>query len=327
MAIEKEKLIDMYRTMVRIRLFEDKIAEDFAAGKIPGFVHLSAGQEANATGVCANLRVDDIITSTHRGHGHIIAKAGNQYSLAPMVAELYGKKTGVNKGKAGSQHLSDLDIGVLVAEGIQGTALTLAVGVALAAKLKATDQVAVTFIGDGTLNTGRFHEGMNMASAWKLPLICYCENNIWAESTNIYNVTNLTNITDRAVAFNIPGISVDGNDVLAVYEVAAKAIARARKGEGPTFIEGKTCRLRGHFEGDTHLYRSQKEKDECRKRDPIPRFRKKLIEMKALTDKEADKIHQEVQKEMDEAVKFALDSPFPDPEDVLTDVFAQGGKK
>lgn len=327
MTIEKEKLIDMYRTMVRIRIFEEKIAEDFAAGKIPGFVHLSAGQEANATGVCANLRVDDIITSTHRGHGHIIAKAGNQYSLAPMVAELYGKKTGVNKGKAGSQHLSDLDIGVLVAEGIQGTALTLAVGVALAAKLKATDQVAVTFIGDGTLNTGRFHEGMNMASAWKLPLICYCENNIWAESTNIYNVTNLTNITDRAVAFNIPGISVDGNDVLAVYEVAAKAIARARKGEGPTFIEGKTCRLRGHFEGDTHLYRSQKEKDECRKRDPIPRFRKKLIEMKALTDKEADKIHQEVQKEMDEAVKFALDSPFPDPEDVLTDVFAQGGKK
>jgi pyruvate dehydrogenase E1 component alpha subunit len=327
MAIEKDKLIDMYRTMVRIRLFEEKIAEDFAAGKIPGFVHLSAGQEANATGVCANLRPDDIITTTHRGHGHIIAKAGNQYSLAPMVAELYGKKTGVNKGKAGSQHLSDLEIGVLVAEGIQGTALTLAGGAALAAKLKATDQVVVTFIGDGTLNTGRFHEGMNMASTWKLPLICYCENNIWAESTNIYDVTNLTNITDRAVAFNIPGVSVDGNDVLAVYKVAAEAVARARKGEGPTFIEGKTCRRFGHFEGDTHLYRSQKEKDECMKRDPIPRFRKKLIEMKVLTDKEADKIHQEVQKEMEEAVKFALDSPFPDPADVLTDVFAEGGKK
>jgi pyruvate dehydrogenase E1 component alpha subunit len=323
----KEKLIDMYRTMVRIRVFEEKIAEDFAAGKIPGFVHISAGQEANAAGVCANLRVDDIITSTHRGHGHIIAKAGNQYSLAPMVAELYGKKTGVNKGKAGSQHLSDLKVGVLVAEGIQGTALTLAGGAALAAKLKGTDQVVVAFIGDGTLNTGRFHEAMNLASAWKLPLICYCENNIWAESTNIYQVTNLTDLTDRAVAYNIPGIAVDGNDVLAVYEVAAKAIARARKGEGPTFIEGKTCRLRGHFEGDTHLYRSQEEKDECRKRDPIPRFRKKLIEMKVLTDKQADKIHQEVQQEMDEAVKFALDSPFPDPEDVLTDVFAQGGKK
>lgn len=327
MTIAKEKLIDMYRTMVRIRVFEEKIAEDFAAGKIPGFVHLSAGQEANAAGMCANLRIDDIITTTHRGHGHVIAKAGNQYSLAPMVAELYGRKTGVNKGKAGSQHLSDLEVGVLVAEGIQGTALTLAGGAALAAKLKGTDQVVVAFIGDGTLNTGRFHEGMNMASAWKLPLICYCENNIWAESTNIYDVTNLTNLTDRAVAFNIPGVSVDGNDVLAVYEVAAKAVARARKGEGPTFIEGKTCRLRGHFEGDTHLYRSQKEKDECRKRDPIPRFRKQLIEMKVLTDKEAGKIHQEVQKEMEEAVKFALDSPFPDPEEVVTDVFAQGGKK
>jgi len=327
MAIEKEKLIDMYRTMVRIRVFEEKIGEDFAAGKVPGFVHLSAGQEANATGVCANLRVDDIITSTHRGHGHIIAKAGTKYSLAPMVAELYGKKTGVNKGKAGSQHLSDLVVGVLVAEGIQGTALTLAVGAALAAKLKGTDQVVVAFIGDGTLNTGRFHEGMNMASAWKLPLICYCENNIWAESTNIYEATNLTNLTDRAVAFNIPGVSVDGNDVLAVYEAAAKAVARARKGEGPTFIEGKTCRHFGHYQGDTHLYRSQKEKDECRKRDPIPRFRKKLIEMKVLTDKQADKIHQEVQQEMAEAVKFALDSPFPDPADVLTDVFAQGGKK
>ncbi len=330
MAIEKEKqklYVDMYRTMVRIRIFEEKIAEDFAAGKIPGFVHLSAGQEANATGVCANLRINDIITSTHRGHGHIIAKAGNQYSLAPMVAELYGKKTGVNKGKAGSQHLSDLEIGVLVAEGIQGTALTLAGGAALAAKLKGTDQVVVTFIGDGTLNTGRFHEGMNMASAWKLPLICYCENNIWAESTNIYDVTNLTNITDRAVAFNIPGVSVDGNDVLAVYEVAAKAVARARKGEGPTFIEGKTCRRFGHFQGDTHLYRSQEEKDECAKRDPIPRFKKKLIEMKVLTDKEADKIHQEVVEEMDKAVKFALESPFPDPEEVLTDVYAQGGKK
>lgn len=322
MAIEKEKLLDMYRTMVRIRIFEEKIAEDFAAGKIPGFVHLSAGQEANPTGVCANLRIDDIITSTHRGHGHVIAKAGNQYSLAPMVAELYGRKTGVNKGKAGSQHLSDMDIGVLVAEGIQGTALTLAVGAALTAKLKGTDQVVVSFIGDGTLNTGRFHEGMNMASAWKLPLICYCENNVWAESTNIYDVTNLTNITDRAVAFNIPGVSVDGNDVLAVYKVAAEAVARARKGEGPTFIEGKTCRRFGHFQGDTHLYRSQEEKDECMKRDPIPRFRKKLIEMKKLTEKEADKIHQEVQEEMDEAVKFALESPFPDPEEVLTDVYA-----
>lgn len=322
MAIEKEKLIDMYRMMVRIRVFEEKIAEDFAAGKIPGFVHLSVGQEANATGVCANLRPDDIITTTHRGHGHVIAKGGNSYSLSPMVAELYGKKTGVNKGKAGSQHLSDLQIGVLVAEGIQGTALTLAVGAALTAQMKGTDRVAVAFIGDGTLNTGRFHEGMNMASAWKLPLICYCENNKYAESTSIYDSTNLTNITDRAAAFNIPGIAVDGNDILAVYETATEAVARARRGQGPTFIEGKTCRQRGHFEGDTHLYRNQEDKDECKRKDPITRFRKKLMEMKVLTDKEADKIHEEAQREMEKAVKFALDSPFPDSKDVLTDVFA-----
>jgi TPP-dependent pyruvate/acetoin dehydrogenase alpha subunit len=322
MNVDKEKLLDMYRMMVRIRVFEEKLAEDFAAGKIPGFVHLSAGQEANPTGVCANLRRDDIITSNHRGHGHVLAKGGNDYSLAPMMAEIYGKKTGVNKGKAGSQHLSDLEIGVLVAEGIQGTALTLAVGAALTAKMKGTDQVAVGFIGDGTLNTGRFHEGMNMASAWKLPMICYCENNVYAESTNIYDSTNLTNITDRAAAFNVPGVAVDGNDVLAVYETVAEAVARARRGEGPTFIEGKTCRQRGHFEGDTHLYREQKDKDECKKRDPIPRFEKKLIEMGVFTKADAEKIHKEVVAEVNEAEKFALDSPFPDAKEVLTDVYA-----
>jgi len=322
MAIEKEKLIDMYRMMVRIRAFEDKLAADFGAGKIPGFVHLSQGQEANGTGVCANLRREDIITSTHRAHGHVVAKGGNDYSLAPMMAEIYGKSTGVNKGKAGSQHLSDLDIGVLVAEGIQGTALTMGVGAALSLKMKDTDNVAVAFIGDGTLNTGRFHEGMNMASAWKLPLICYCENNVFAESTNIYDSTNLNNITDRAAAFNIPGIAVDGNDVLAVYEVAAEAVARARKGDGPTFIEGKTCRQRGHFEGDADLYRTDTDRDECRKKDPIVRFRKKLVEMGAVTEADADKINAEVQQEIDEAEKFALDSPVPDIKEVLTDVFA-----
>lgn len=322
MQLEKAQLVDMYRMMVRIRLFEEKLAEDFAAGKIPGFVHLSAGQEANPTGVCANLNRDDIITTTHRGHGHVLAKAGNKYSMAPMVAEIYGKYTGVNKGKAGSQHLSDLEVGVLVAEGIQGTALTLAVGAALSAKLRGTKQVAVTFIGDGTLNTGRFHEGMNMATAMKLPLICYCENNNFAESTYIYDSTNLTNITDRAVAFNCPGVAVDGNDVLAVYEAAAEAVRRARHGEGPTFIEGRTCRQRAHFEGDADLYRTQKEKDECKKRDPIPRFQKKLADMGMMTESEAAKVHNEVKDEMDKAVKFALESPFPDVKEVLTDVFA-----
>jgi TPP-dependent pyruvate/acetoin dehydrogenase alpha subunit len=319
MDIEKEKLVWMYRTMIRIRTFEERVGEEFAAGKIPGFVHLSSGQEANPTGVCANLRPDDYITSNHRGHGHLIAKG---LKLDVMTAEVFGKKTGVNKGKAGSQHLTDMAVGCLGAEGIQGTPVPVAVGAALSAKLRGTDQVAVAFIGDGTLNTGRFHEGLNLAAAWKLPLICYCENNIWAESTNIYDVTALTNITDRAVGYGVPGVAVDGNDVLAVYEAVHEAVARARRGEGPTFIEGRTCRRRGHFEGDTHLYRAQEEKDECRKRDPIPRFRKKLIEMGVLTEGEADKIDQEVAEEMDKAVKFAEESPFPEPEEVYADEFA-----
>jgi len=322
MDIEKKKLLDMYRMMVRIRLFEEQMARDFADGKIPGFLHLSVGQEANAAGVCANLRGDDIITTNHRGHGHVIAKGGNGYSLGPLVAEIYGKGTGLNKGKAGSQHLSDLDIGVLVAEGIQGTPLTLAVGAALSAKLKDTDQVAVAFIGDGTLNTGRFHEGMNMASAWKLPLICYCENNIYAETTSIYESTNLTDLTSRAAAFGVPGVAVDGNDVMAVYEATAEAVARARRGDGVTFIEGRTCRHRGHFEGDAQTYRTRKERDECLKRDPIPRFRARLIEMGAFTERGSDSIHRAASKEVAAAVKFALESPEPPPEEVLTDVYA-----
>jgi len=319
MDIEKEKLVWMYRTMVRIRTFEERVGEDFAAGKIPGFVHLSSGQEANPAGVCANLRPDDYISSNHRGHGHLIAKG---LKLDVMTAEVFGKKTGVNKGKAGSQHLTDMAVGCLGAEGIQGTPVPVAVGAALSAKLRGTDQVAVAFIGDGTLNTGRFHEGLNLAAAWKLPLICYCENNIWAESTNIYDVTALTNIADRAIGYGVPGVAVDGNDVLAVYEAVHEAVGRARRGEGPTFIEGRTCRRRGHFEGDTHLYRTQEEKDECQKQDPIPRFREKLIEMGVLTEGEADKIDQELAEEMEKAVKFAEESPFPEPDEVYADEFA-----
>jgi len=322
MHIEKETLISMYWMMVRIRAFEEQMARDFADGRIPGFLHLSVGQEANPAGVCANLRADDIITTNHRGHGHVIAKGGNQYPLGPLVAEIYGRKTGLNKGKAGSQHLSDLDAGVLVAEGIQGTTLTLAVGAALTAKFKGTDQVAVAFIGDGTLNTGRFHEGMNMASAWKLPLICYCENNFYAETTSIYDSTNLKDLTARAAAFAVPGISIDGNDVIAVYEATAEAVARARKGEGVTFIDAKTCRQRGHFEGDSQAYRTREERGECLKMDPIPRFRKKLIEMHILAEPEVARIEREALTELDEAVKFALESPEPSPEEVLTDVYA-----
>jgi len=318
MPIGKEKLIDMYRVMVRIRVFENRVCKEFAAGNIPGFVHLYAGEEAIAAGACANLRPDDYITSTHRGHGHVIAKGGK---TDRMMAELYGKKTGYNKGKGGSMHIAEVDIGILGANAIVGAAIPIAGGAALTAKLRGTDRVSVCFIGDGACNTTRFHEGVNLASIWKLPIVYVIENNVYAETTRVRYAMNIPNIADRAAAYGILGKTVDGNDVLAVYEVVGEAVARARKGEGPTLVECITCRHYGHFEGDTQTYRTKREFEECHKRDPIPRFRKKLIEMGVLTDKEADKIHQEVETEIDEAVKFAAESPFPEPEETLEDVY------
>jgi TPP-dependent pyruvate/acetoin dehydrogenase alpha subunit len=319
MAIEKEKLIDMYRVMLRIRVFEDRVYKEFAAGHIGGFVHLYAGEEAVATGACATLRTDDYITSTHRGHGHVIAKGGK---TDRMMAELYGKKTGYNKGKGGSMHIADPDIGVLGASGIVAAAIPIAGGAALSAKMRGTDQVAVCFFGDGACNTSRFHEGVNLASIWKLPVVYVIENNMYAEITPISYAANIPNLADRAAAYGIPGVTVDGNDILAVYEAVGKAVARARRGEGPTLVECKTCRRYGHYEGDTQTYRTKAEMEECHKRDPIPRFRKRLVEMGVLTEKEADKIHQEILKEIDDAVKFADESPLPAPEETLEDVYA-----
>ena len=319
MAIEKGKLIDIYRKMVRIRVFEERVVKEFAAGNIPGFVHVYSGEEAVATGACANLRTEDYITSTHRGHGHLIAKGGK---TDRMMAELYGKKTGYNKGKGGSMHIAEVDIGILGADAIVGGGIPIAGGAALSAKMRGTNQVAVCFLGDGATNNARFHEGVNLASIWKLPVVYVIENNMYAETTPVSYAMNVANIADRATSYGIPGVTVDGNDVMAVYEAVGEAVARARKAEGPTLVECKTCRHHGHYEGDTMTYRTKEEVAECKKRDPIPRFRKKLIEMGALTEKEADKIDQEVAKEIDEAVKFAEESPFPAPEEALEDVYA-----
>ncbi len=318
MAIEKEKLIDMYRVMVRIRTFEDRVFKEFAAGNIPGFVHLYAGEEAIAAGACANLRPDDYITSTHRGHGHLIAKGGK---TDRMMAELYGKKTGYNRGKGGSMHIAEVDIGILGADAIVAAGIPIAGGAALSAQMRGTDQVTLCFFGDGATNTTRFHEGVNLASIWKLPIVYVIENNVYAETTPVSYAMNIPNIADRAVAYGIPGKTVDGNDVLAVHEVVGEALARARKGEGPTLVECKTCRYYGHYEGDTQTYRTKQEFEECRKRDPIPRFRKKLIKMGVLTEKDADKINQEMLEELDKAVKFAEESPFPEPRETLEDVY------
>jgi pyruvate dehydrogenase E1 component alpha subunit len=319
MAIKKEKLIEMYRVMVRIRTFEERVVKEFAAGNIPGAAHLYAGEEAVATGACANLLLDDYITSTHRGHGHLIAKGGK---TDRMMAELYGKKTGYNKGKGGSMHIADMEIGILGANAIVGASIPIAGGAALSAKMRGTDQVAICFLGDGATNTGRFHEGVNLAAIWNLPVVYVIENNMYAESTALSAACKLANLSERASAYGIPGKTVDGNNVLAVYEAVKEAVARARKGQGPTLIECKTYRHRGHFEGDPQTYKTKEEVAEWMKKDPIPRFRKRLIEMGVLAEEDADKIGQEMKEEIEKAVKFAVESPLPAPEEALEDVYA-----
>jgi pyruvate dehydrogenase E1 component alpha subunit len=319
MAIAKEKLIDMYRVMVRIRTFEERVAKEFAARNILGAAHLYAGEEAVAVGACANLRPDDYIISTHRGHGHLIAKGGK---TERMMAELYGKKTGYNKGKGGSMHIADIEIGILGANAIVGAGIPIAGGAALSAKMRGTDQVTICFLGDGATNTGRFHEGVNLAAIWNLPVVYVIENNMYAEATPLSAVCKLAKLSDRAKAYGIPGKTVDGNDVLAVYEAVGEAVARARKGQGPTLIECKTYRQRGHFEGDAQTYRTKEEISAWLKKDPIPRFRKKLTSMGVLTKEAADKIVQEMREEIERAVKFAVESPYPAPEEALEDVYA-----
>jgi TPP-dependent pyruvate/acetoin dehydrogenase alpha subunit len=309
----------MYRTMVRIRLFEERVSKEFAAGNIPGFVHVYIGEEAIATGACANLRPDDYITSTHRGHGHLIAKGGQ---TDRMMAELFGRQTGYCQGKGGSMHIADTEIGILGANGIVGGGITIAGGAALSAQMRGTDQVVICFLGDGASNRGTFHEGVNMAACWDLPVVYIIENNLYAEKTRITETTRVANLADRASAYGIPDVTVDGNDVIAVYEAVHEAVARARKGRGPTLVECKTYRWHGHYEGDRQTYKPKQEIEEWQKKDPIPVFRKKLVEMGAVTAPGSERIDRETAEEIENAVKFARESPFPSPEETLTDVFA-----
>lgn len=319
MTIEKENLIDMYRTMVRIRAFEERVSKEFAAGNIPGFLHVYIGEEATATGACSTLGADDYITSTHRGHGHLIAKGGR---TDLMMAELYGKKTGYCKGKGGSMHIADMDIGILGANGIVGGGITIAGGAALSAQMRGTGQVVICFFGDGASNRGTFHEGVNLAACWNLPIVYVIENNLYAQTTSIADTCKLPNVADRASAYGIPDVTVDGNDVIAVYEAVGEAVARARRGEGPTLVECKTYRWRGHYEGDPQTYKPKEEVKEWMEKDPIPSFRKQLVETGVLTEEDADRICQEIDEEIENAVKLAEESPFPAPEETLEDVFA-----
>ena len=318
MAIDKEKMILMFRTMVRIRRFEERVAREFADGNIPGSVHLYIGEEAVATGAIAHLKKEDYIMSTHRGHGHLIAKGGE---TDKMMAELFAKKTGYCLGKGGSMHIADLDIGMLGAAGIVGSGIPIATGAALSAQMRGTDQVTICFFGDGASNTGRFHEGINMASVWHLPIVFICENNLWAVSVPTSTSLNIPNVADRAVGYGIPGVVVDGMDVMAVYEAAGEAVNRARKGQGPTLIEAKTYRFRGHFEGDSGTYRPKEEIEKWMQRDPINNYKAKLLEMKVLTEKQAEDIDKEALAEMEAAMKFAHDSPFPELKETLENVY------
>jgi pyruvate dehydrogenase E1 component alpha subunit len=319
MAISKEKMIQMYKTMYRIRQFESKLQQFFADGKIPGFVHLYLGEEAVAAGACAALEKEDYITSTHRGHGHLIAKGGD---LKKMMAEIYGKSTGYCKGKGGSMHIADVDLGILGANGIVGGGGPIAAGAGMAIQYRGDSQVAVCFFGDGASNQGTTQEALNLASAWQLPVVFVNENNGYGISCHISKSMAITDIADRAAGYDMPGVIVDGNDVIAVHEAISAAVDRARKGEGPSLVECKTYRWRGHFEGDACTYREPGELEDWVKKDPIPRFAKKMLDDKILTQKELDQLHADIDTELKEAIAFAEESPLPEPADMFEDIYA-----
>lgn len=319
----------MYRAMYLIRTFDSTAGELFLAGKIPGFIHTYVGEEAVAVGVCANLKPKDIITSTHRGHGHYIAKSVFSRDtweevvsdVKALAAELYGKRTGCNKGKGGSMHAALFEIGMTGANGIVGAGIPHAVGVALAIKYKREDSVAVSFFGDGASNQGTFHEALNLASIWKLPVIFVCENNQYAISVPSAYAIAVRDVSLRGVAYAIPSVTVDGMDVLAVYDAAKNAVERARRGEGSSLIEAKTYRYRGHFEGDPMHYRSKEEFEWWKVKDPIPRLKNYILTLGIATERELAEIEEEVKKAVKEAFKYAEESPWPEPKEAYTDVF------
>lgn len=292
--------------MLLIRHFETRVDQLFAAGELRGTSHLSAGQEAVAVGACAALQPADYIASNHRGHGHFLAKGANAHRL---MAELFGKEPGYSQGRGGTQHVADLGIGFLGMNGITAGMLPVATGAAFSAKYRGSGQIALAFFGDGASNQGAFHEALNMAAIWKLPAVYLCENNCYAMSTPACSMVSVRDIADRAAGYGIPGVIVDGNDVLAVREVVATAAARARAGDGPTLIEAKTYRLFGHSRGDLCIYRTREEEAEWAARDAIARYRDQLIAEGALTAAACAALEQAVCAEVEDAVAFARSAP------------------
>jgi pyruvate dehydrogenase E1 component alpha subunit len=320
---DRDLLMEMLRRMLRIRYFEEQVVELVSHGEIVGAAHSYIGEEAVAIGACAALRDDDYITGTHRSHGHPIAKGGD---VRRAMAELLGKATGYCKGKGGSMHLADFSIGILGESGIVASSMPVAVGAGLASKLRGNDRVVIAFFGDGASNQGAAHESMNLAAVWKLPVIFVCENNQYAVTTHFNTTVATENIADRAAAYNMPGAVVDGQDALAMYQAVKSAADRARAGEGPSLVEGKTYRYYDHSLGMERIlrapYRSDEEVARWRERDPIPILKEAIMSREMATEAEIELLEQEVQAQMVEAVEFARQSPYPTADQLFEDMYA-----
>jgi len=317
--IKRETLLEMYCRMVRIREFELAAMDLFKRGQVKGAIHTYIGQEASGVGVCMALRTNDLIAGTHRSHGHNIAKGAD---TKRMMAEILGKETGYCKGRGGSMHIAAFETGSLGALAVVGSGIPLAVGAALAFKMRGEDRVAAPFTGEAGSNTGNWHEGLNMAAVWDLPVVFVLENNHYGVSTNIEDVIKVKDLSQRAVAYGIPGVRVDGFDVLAVYRAAVEAVDRARRGEGPTLLVTESYRFEGHYAGEPEVYRTRSEVEAYRKKDPIPRFRKYLFEDGKIELTKLEKIDAEVRQEIAEAVEFAKESPEPDPSTAKDYIYA-----
>lgn len=317
--LDPKTLVERYRLMLRIRFHEEAIKTLFTQGKIGGTTHLYIGQEAIAAGVVAQLRKDDFISSTHRGHGHMLAKGGE---LKPMLAEILGRADGYCKGKGGSMHIASITLGNLGANGIVSGGLPIAVGSGLSAKMRRTDQITVVSFGDGAANEGNTHESMNLASLWKLPVLFLFENNRYAVSTETSR-SMAGNMEKRAAGYDLPFVQVDGNDLETVHFAAQDAIAYVRSGKGPFLMQGDTYRIEGHYYGDAMVYRSSEEVDEWRKKDPIMRVEKLLVEREVMSESEYQQVRAEIQQEVNEAVAFAEASPQPALESIFEDVYTE----
>lgn len=320
MDIDRDTLLGLYRTMLTIRVFEERVAREFRTGEIPGFVHMYIGEEAVAAGVCASLGDADWITSTHRGHGHCIAKGCD---LRRMMAEIYGREDGLCKGRGGSMHIADFSRGMLGANAIVGGGIALATGAALASSVRGTDAVAVAFFGDGAANQGVLHESLNLAAIWSLPVVFVCENNGFAESTPAAYATSVPDVAVRAAGYAIPGVVADGSDVLDVYTRAREAVARARRGEGPTLLEVKTYRFMGHFEGDPDRYRDDDDRAGVRGRDALVSLQARLVDVGHATEAGLAALRAEIEADVSEAVDYAKASPFPNPSELERYVYPE----